>query len=95
MDEFDEEELYDGEELDRSWFSCKPEVEGRMDHVAYRYTPCEVLRQIYKRVEDPEVRLMVRIATTMAKSMATRITRYEGRGWGQRVYPKNPWKNRT
>jgi len=79
------------EKLDRSWFSCKPEVEDQMTHVSYRYTPCEVLRQIYKRVDDPEVKLMVRVVTTMAKSMASRITDYEGRGWGQKVYPRNPY----
>lgn len=89
--ESDEEELEQNED---SWFSCEPEAEGRMTHISYRYTPCEVLRQIYKRVDNPEVKSMIRVATTMAKSMATRITKYEGKGWGQKIYPKNPyWKN--
>jgi hypothetical protein len=76
-----------------NWFKWEPEAEDRMSHVSHRYTPCEVLRQIYKRVNDPEVRLMCRVATTMAKSMATRITKHEGKGWGQKIYPKNPnWR---
>lgn len=87
--ELDEEELPQGQ----NWFSYEPEKEDRMTHVSYRYTPCEMLRQIYKRVDDPEVKLMIRVASNMAKSMATRITKYEGRGWGQKIYPRNPyWK---
>ncbi len=75
------------------WFKWEPEVEERMTHIAGRYTPCEVIRQAYKKVEDPEIRMLLRIATTMCKCMANRITYYDGRNWGQRVYPVNPiWK---
>ena len=84
----DEEEL---EQMGDNWFSCEPESEDRMTHVSYRYTPCEVLRQIYKRIDDPEIKLMIRVASTMSKSMATRITKYEGKGWGQKIYLRNPY----
>lgn len=87
----DEGDLTDEKALSERWFSCEPEKEEMMTHVSYRYTPCELLRQIYKRVEDPEVKVMIRVATTMAKSMATRLTKYEGKGWGQKVYPRNPY----
>lgn len=76
-----------------NWFKWEPELEGRMTHVSYRYTPCEVLRQIYAMTDDPEIKMKVRIASTMAKSMASRLTKHEGRGWGQKIYPRNPyWK---
>lgn len=76
-----------------NWFSWEPEIEERMMHIAGRYTPCEVLRQIYKKVDDPEVKRLLRVATTMSKCMANRITHYDGRNWGQRVYPVNPlWR---
>jgi hypothetical protein len=77
--------------MEDNWFSREPESEDRMTHVSYRHTPCEQIRQIYKRVQDPEIKLMLRVAATMAKSMATRLTKYEGKGWGQKVYPKNPY----
>ena len=73
-----------------NWFSCEPEEEGRMTFISRKYTPCEVLRQIYTMTDDPEMRMKLRVATTMCKSMATRITKYEGRGWGMKIYPKNP-----
>lgn len=79
---------------DNDWFSCSPEAEERMNFVGGRYTPCEVIRQAYRRVQDPEARMMLRIATTMCKSMATRITKYDGHRWGKGVYPLNPYIDR-
>jgi len=76
------------------WFSWSPETEERMNFVGGRYTACEVIRQAYRRIQDPEVKLMLRIATTMCKSMATRITKYDGRRWGKDIYPLNPYLNR-
>ncbi len=72
-----------------NWFSYEPEVEERMTHISKRYTPCEVLRQIYGMTDDPEIRLKLRVATTMCKSMAERIRKYEGR-WGLKRCPRNP-----
>ena len=79
---------------DNNWFHWEPETEERMTHVGGRYTACEVIRQAYKKVQDPEVKIMLRIATTMCKSMATRISRYDGNGWGKSVYPINPMWNK-
>jgi hypothetical protein len=74
----------------RNWFKYEPEEESRMSHVGYFLTPCEVLRQVYAMTDNPEIRMKLRIATSMCKSMATRLTTYEGKGWGKRVYPINP-----
>lgn len=78
----------------RGWFHWEPETEERMSHLGGRFTPCEMLRQIYKKVEDPEVKVMLRIATTMCKSLSDRICEFEGNHrWGATVYPLNPlWK---
>ena len=74
------------------WFKWDvPELEGRMIHVSRKYTVCEVLRQIYKKTDDPEIKMLARIGSTMAKSMAARLTTHEGHGWGQRIYPPNPF----
>ena len=80
----------DTDHKDYLWFKDEPETEERMIHTSRRYTPCEVLRQVYERIEDPETRRLLRVATTMTKSLAAKITRIEGRGWGQKVYPWNP-----
>lgn len=74
-------------------FSWEPETEERMVHVGGKYTACEVLRQAYSKTEDPEVRLLLRIATTMCKSLANRLYKYEGPRWGAKIYRTNPlWR---
>jgi hypothetical protein len=73
-----------------NWFHWEPETEERMTHLGKRYTTCEVLRQAYSKTKDPEVRELLKIATTMAKSMAGRLYRHEGKGWGTKIYPLNP-----
>lgn len=93
MDE--EEDKWNELPLDRSWFSAEPESEDRMSHVSFRYTPCEILRQIYKKSDDPEIKHLARVASTMTKRMAARISKYEGKGWGQKVYPRNPYYRRN
>lgn len=50
-----------------------PYPESRMGMVFPRYTICEVLRQIYRKIEDPEVRLKIRIAMAMGKSMDAKL----------------------
>lgn len=40
------------------------------------YTICEVLRGIYHASEDPEIRTLARVATTMAKRMEMRLREY-------------------
>jgi hypothetical protein len=78
------------------WFNYEPEQEELM-HGSYRLlSPCEVLRHIYQLTKEEnvdlvEIRRLLRVATTMSKSMAKRITMHEGRGWGRKVYPLTPW----
>lgn len=45
-------------------------------------TICATLRQIYRRTNDEEVKLLVRIATTMAKKMGEKLEQYK-RHWDQ------------
>jgi hypothetical protein len=72
-----------------NWFRTEPEIEERMLFVAKHLTPCELIRQIYAKVEDPDIRMQLRVLTTMNKSMADRIRHYEGY-WGRRLIAANP-----
>lgn len=40
-------------------------------------TICETLRQIYHKTDDEEIRLLCRVATSMAKSMSKRLRHYK------------------
>lgn len=40
------------------------------------WTICEMLRSIYRRTDDPETQVMIRIAVSMAKAMDSRLTFY-------------------
>lgn len=48
-------------------------------------TICEVLRSIYHRTDDTEIRLQARIATTMAKKMSSKLKEYKW-DWQEDVY---------
>ncbi len=74
---------------DARFTSILPETEERMLHVSRRLTVCEILRQIYKRTDDPEIRERCRFACGMAKAMAVKITQHEGKYWGRKFYPWN------
>ena len=43
-------------------------------------TICSVLRKIYRRTDDEEIRVMARVATTMAKKMSNKLEQYK-RNW--------------
>jgi len=80
----------------QNWYSCEPEPKNRMHGSFWRHTPCEVLRHTYEMLDSPnpnieEVQYQLRIAVTMAKCLARRLTIYEGRGWGRKIYPMTPW----
>ena len=45
-------------------------------------TICATLRQIYRRTEDDETRVMIRVATTMAKKMGVKLEQYK-RNWDE------------
>jgi len=81
---------------EQNWYSCEPEPESRMHGSFWRHTPCEVLRHAYEMLESPEPNIeeamhQLRIAVTMTKCLAKRLTKYEGRGWGRKIYPITPW----
>jgi hypothetical protein len=40
-------------------------------------TICATLRQIYRRTDDSEIKLMARVATTMAKKMSYKLEDYK------------------
>lgn len=40
-------------------------------------TICATLRKAYRRIDDEEARLLIRIATTMAKKMGDKLEQYK------------------
>ena len=55
-----------------------------------RLTVCELLRRIYARTEDKEIKYLCRVATSLAKFTYNRVSKHEGTGWGKGVWAKNP-----
>ena len=45
-------------------------------------TICATIRQIYRKTEDDEIKLLCRIATTMAKKMCNKLEQYK-KNWDQ------------
>lgn len=74
------------------WIKYEPVPEEQMVYISSKYTLCEVLREIYRKTGDKEIKLKCQIATAIGKSMAARITKYEGRNWGRKQYIWNPHK---
>ena len=68
---------------DPRWLHYEPAPEEHMNIISGRLTCCEILREIYRATDNPEIKMKCRVATTIAKSMAARITKYEGRNWGK------------
>ena len=85
-------EVKDEEAKDVRWLNFAPVADAEMFYVGSRYTLCEVLREIYRSTNDPAIKLKCRMAITMAKLMANRISVYEGDRWGKAQYPWNPNK---
>lgn len=55
----------------------EPIHEGFMYRKNRQYTICELLRQTYWLTDDPKIRLNIRIAVNMAKSMVTKLREYK------------------
>ena len=51
----------------------EPIDESRMNDCSPRYSICEMLRMIYHKTDDEEIKLNCRIATSMAKAMDKKI----------------------
>jgi len=77
---------------DDRWKNCEPVPEEEMLFVGFKYTVCEILREIYKAVDDPDIKMKCRVASGIAKKMAARVTAHEGKHWGKTFYPRNPNK---
>ncbi len=80
------------EQIPEIWLDYGPATEEDMLIKSYRYTVCEILREIYKVTKDERIKFKLRVATAMAKSMAARITKYDGKRWGAHQYIWNPNK---
>lgn len=57
-------------------YKWDPVSKGEMEKEKPWCTICETLRQVYKRTEDEESKLLLRIATQMAKSMQRKLIKY-------------------
>ena len=60
-----------------------------MAWVSNKNTICQVLRNIYWKTDDPEIKLNCRIAMTMAKRTTLKLTKYK-EGWDKDFFDKNP-----
>lgn len=65
---------------------AKPMPERDMNWISRRWTLCQILRELYHVTDDPELKLKIRIASTMAKAMATAISEHEP-NWGRGRWP--------
>lgn len=54
----------------------KPVAESAMQETQPRGTICCVLRQIYHKTDNEEVRELARLATAMAKRMGSKLNEY-------------------
>lgn len=55
----------------------EPIHEGFMLRKNRKFTICELLRQTYWASDDPQVKLNIRIAVSMAKSMTRKLRKYK------------------
>lgn len=54
-----------------------PVPEGVMYEEGEYYTICRVLRDIYQRTNNDQIKLDCRVATAMAKAMSQRLRKYK------------------
>ena len=67
----------------------EPIDKKEMSWISPKNTICQVLRDIYWKTDDPEIKLNCRIATTMAKRMTAKLTEYK-EDWDKEFFGKNP-----
>ena len=63
-----------------------PATDTMMNWESRRWTVCQILREVYHCIEDPVLKMKLKIASNMTKTMATKITEYEP-GWGRNKWP--------
>jgi hypothetical protein len=56
-----------------------PVPEESMDAVNPEYSICEVLRGIYHKTDDEDIKYQCRVAVAMAKAMSKRIVQLSGK----------------
>ena len=65
-----------------------PGVERYMDKTFPEHTDCQQLRELYHRTKDPEMKMGLRIAVSMAKAMQRKLAEYNPNGqkdfWDER-----------
>ncbi len=49
----------------------------KMDKIYPENTICQIIRTIYQKTEDEEIKILCRIAVVMAKKMDVRLRRYK------------------
>ncbi len=57
-----------------------PVSENTMNFKGNRNTPCQLVRNIYSKTEDQDIKLTCRVLTRMLKIMAKKISEHE-LGW--------------
>ena len=69
----------------------EPVPEEMMKWLSPKNTICQVLRDIYWKTDDPDIKLQCRIATSMAKSMTQKIVELHGNDrWADKFWDENP-----
>lgn len=66
-----------------------PIAESEMNRISPDNTICQTLREAYHLIENPEARLKLRVATSMAKSMTAKLQEYK-RNWRVGFWDENP-----
>lgn len=66
----------------------KPIDEEEMRWISPKNSICEVLRGIYWKTDDPEIKLQCRVATSMAKSITNKLSEYKD-GWEADFWDEN------
>lgn len=80
--------------IDNRWKNLEPISEEEMNIVGNRVTICELMRQIYNKTDDPEIKLKCRQTAGLAKKITMMLTKAKGYWWGREVYPLNPEKHK-
>ena len=65
---------------------CHPMPEKKTMEDSRRWTVCQLLREMWREETDPAVRLKLRIACNMTKTMADSLRKYEP-DWGKSRWP--------
>lgn len=79
---------------DRPVRKHEPCPESYMENQYPLNTICQLLRDTYHLTDDPQIRVNLRIAVSMAKSMVRQLKRYQ-ESWDRKgFWEKNPQYNR-